>query len=369
MKSLARCPPFRADHVGSLLRPAPLRRAFRDFQDGCIAAGEFAAIQDAAIREVVRRQEEIGLELVTDGELRRASYWGRFVERTAGFGLKPAGYRFRDDHGEELGFIAPHVTGKVRRTQELAADEVRFLATLTRTAVKVTLPAPSTMHFWRGREYADPGTYSSPEEFFADLGQIYRSEIAACARAGARYVQLDEVALVMLCDEATRECLRADGQDPDELVELYVRAINQAVASRPAGLVIGVHVCRGNFKGRYLAEGSYDSIAERLFQGTAVDHFLLEYDTPRAGDFAPLRFLPRGKGAVLGLVSSKSPRLESPEELQRRIAEASRYVPLEQLGLCPQCGFASTAAGNPVSEETMWAKLALIVECADGIWH
>ena len=234
--------------------------------------------------------------------------------------------------------------------------------------MKVTLPAPSTMHFWRGRRFAEAGVYDSAAAFFEDLARVYRAEIAELAQAGARYVQLDEVALAVLCDPAAREKVKAGGLDPDGLVELYVDAINAAVAGRPPGLAVGVHMCRGNFKGKYLSEGGYDSVAERLFGAANVDHFLLEYDTPRAGDFAPLRFVPRTKGVVLGLVSSKTPALEPLEQLKRRVAEAARYVDGERLALSPQCGFASTVAGNPVTEADMRAKLALVVEAARAIW-
>ena len=224
------------------------------------------------------------------------------------------------------------------------------------------------MHFWRGRSFAEPGVYGSAPAFFEDLGRVYRAEIAELAQAGAQYVQLDEVALAVLCDPAARENVKANGLEPEDLVGLYVDALNGAVADRPPGLVVGVHMCRGNFKGKYLAEGGYDSVAERLFGSANVDHFLLEYDTPRAGDFAPLRFVPKTKGVVLGLISSKTPTLEPLDLLKRRVAEAARYVDGERLALSPQCGFASTVAGNPIAEADMRAKLALVVEGARSIW-
>ncbi len=361
-------PPFRADHVGSLLRPAALRHAFRDFLARKIDETQFRSIQDAAIRDVVRLQEEVGLQVVNDGEYRRGSYWGRFVELTDGLAVKQARYKFHDDHGHELDFTAPHVTGKVRRGRPIAVDEIEFVRGLTRATPKVTLPAPSTMHFYRGPQYAEPGVYESPQDFFDDLGKVYQAEIAALGRAGARYVQLDEVALAMLCDPAARAKVRADGADPEALVDLYVEAINQAVASRPADMVIGVHMCRGNYKGLYLAEGGYDSVAEKLFQRADVNHFLLEYDTPRAGDFAPLRFLPQTKGVVLGMVSSKVAALEEIDQLQRRADAAAKYVDPDRLAISPQCGFASTVAGNPITEADMRAKLKLCVDAARTIW-
>jgi 5-methyltetrahydropteroyltriglutamate--homocysteine methyltransferase len=361
-------PPFRADHIGSLLRPARLRHAFRDYSERKIGEAEFQSIQDEAIRGVVKLQEDVGLRVVNDGEFRRGSYWGRFVQLTDGLTVKDATFRFHDEHGHELDFTAPHVSGKVRRKQPIAVDEVAFVRGVTDRVTKVTLPAPSTMHFWRGRQWADPGVYASPEAFFADLGKVYREEIAELAAAGAQYVQLDEVALAMLCDPAARARVKADGQDPEQLVDLYVEAINQAVANRPAGVVIGVHMCRGNFKGKYLAEGGYDSVAEKLFQRADVNHFLLEYDTPRAGDFAPLRFVPNGKGVVLGLISSKVGALEPIETLKRRAEAAAKFVPPERLAISPQCGFASTVAGNPLTEADMRAKLALVVDAARAIW-
>jgi 5-methyltetrahydropteroyltriglutamate--homocysteine methyltransferase len=257
----------------------------------------------------------------------------------------------------------------VRRGPPIAVDEVAFVRTLSEAIVKVTLPSPSTMHFWRGREFADRGVYDDLGRFFRDLAEVYRAEIADLARAGADYVQLDEVPLAMLCDTAVRERVRAAGDDPDRLVDLYVDAINQAVEHRPPGVVIGVHMCRGNFKGFYLSAGGYDSVAERLFQGAAVDHFLLEFDSPRAGGFEPLRFVPKDKGVVLGMVSSKVAALESIDELERRADEAAKYVDAERLALSPQCGFASTVAGNPLTENDMRAKLRLVVKAASALWE
>jgi len=361
-------PPFRADHIGSLLRPAALRQAYQDLLARRIDEARFLEIQEEAIRGIVRVQEEAGFEVVNDGEFRRGSYWGRFVQLTDGLVIKEAMYKFHDGHGHETEFTAPHVSGKVHRRRPIAVDEVAFVRGVTDRVPKVTLPSPSTMHFWRGRQYADPGVYEGAEAFFADLARVYQEEIADLARAGAQYVQLDEVALAMLCDRSVREKLQADGQDPERLVDLYVDALNQAVAQRPADLVIGVHMCRGNFKGQYLAEGGYDSVAEKLFQRADVNHFLLEYDTPRAGDFAPLRFVPKNKGVVLGLISSKTEALEPIARLERRAEEAAKYVDADRLAISPQCGFASTVAGNPLTETAMRAKLALVVDAANAIW-
>jgi methionine synthase II (cobalamin-independent) len=361
-------PPFRADHIGSLLRPRTLRQAFRAHADGKLADADFRAIQDEAIREVVQLQRDCGLQMATDGEFRRTSYWARFVELTEGLEVRPARFKFHDEHGHETDFTAPHVVGKVRRGNPITLDEFKFVASVASATPKITLPAPSTMHFWRGREYVEAGVYAEPEQFFADLGRVYREEIADLAAAGARYVQLDEVALAMLCDPAARAKVEADGEDPERLVDLYVAAINEAVRDRPAGMVVGVHMCRGNYKGKYLAEGGYDSIAEKLFGGARVNHFLLEFDTPRAGDFAPLRFVPKNKGVVLGMVSSKTPRLEGLDVLRRRAGEAAKYVDAARLAISPQCGFASTMGGNPVTEADERAKLKLCVEAARAIW-
>ena len=361
-------PPFRADHVGSLLRPKPLREAFRSYGSAPPTHPQLLRAQDEAIREVVKLQESTGLQVVTDGEFRRSSYWGRFVARCQGFAVKPAIFNFRDDRGEEAAFTATYATAKLARTQALATDEFEFLQSVTKVTAKITMPAPSTMHFYRCADFAEPSIYPDAKAFFADLTDIYRQEIAALAAAGCRYLQLDEVAVAMLCDPAIRAKVEAAGQAPDALVDLYIAAINDAVAEAPADMMIGVHMCRGNFRGRYLSEGGYDSVAERFFKNSNVSHFLLEYDTPRAGDFAPLRFVPNDKGVVLGLISSKTPALERLEDLQKRVDAAAKFIELGRLGIGPQCGFASTAAGNPLTEADERAKLLLVVAAARAIW-
>ena len=348
-------PPFRADHIGSLLRPKKLRDAFRN-----LSGAQLRAVQDECIREAVKLQEDCGLEVVTDGEFRRISYWEKFVRLTAGLEVRDAVFTFHDAAGHESKFTAPYVSGRVARREPITLDEFQF------DPQKITMPAPSTMHFYRftdwGRAYRDAG------EFFAELGKVYQQEMADLANKGCRYVQLDEVAVAILCDPAAREKVRAGGEDPDRLVELYIEAINQAVKNRPAGMAVGVHVCRGNYKGMYLSEGGYDSVAEEFFSRTDVDHFLLEFDTPRAGGFAPLRFVPKGKGVVLGLVSSKTPQLESMDVLRRRADEAARYVDSKYLAISPQCGFASTMGGNPLTEADERAKLKLCVDTSRAIW-
>jgi len=354
--------PFRADHIGSLLRPKKLREAFRQN-----SADELRAAQDDAIREVVKLQEDCGLGVVTDGEFRRISYWEKFVRLTEGLEVRDAVFTFHDQAGHESKFSAPYVSGKVSRGEPIALDEFEFLRQCTSLTGKVTMPAPSTMHFYRFTDWGS--AYADAEAFFADLGKVYQAEIADLAAAGCRYVQIDEVAVAILCDPAAREKVKAQGGDPDRLVDLYIAAINQAVKGRPAGMTVGVHICRGNYKGMYLSEGGYDSVAEKFFGRTDVDHFLLEFDTPRAGGFAPLRFVPRGKGAVLGLVSSKTPALEKLDVLKRRTEEAGKYMDLSRLAISPQCGFASTIGGNPVTEADERAKLKLCVEAAQAIWR
>jgi len=364
----AQRPPFRADHVGSLLRPKELRDAFRRHAQGEIKDAAFVKIQDKAIRDVVQLQEESGLQVVTDGEFRRSSYWGRFVERCNGFEIRPAVFKFRDDHGHEVDFTATYASAKLSRTQPLAVDEFAFLKQVTKVTPKITMPAPSTMHFYRCSDFADAKAYTTAETFFADLASIYRQEIADLAKAGCRYIQLDEVAIAMLCDPAIRHKVASAGQNPDKLVDLYIKAINDCVAGAPADMVIGIHMCRGNFRGRYLSEGGYESVAERFFSGTNATHFLLEYDTARAGDFKPLRFVPKTKSVVLGLVSTKTPVLETVDELQRRASEAAKFINMQNLGIGPQCGFVSTAAGNPLTEADERAKLALLVQTARTLW-
>jgi methionine synthase II (cobalamin-independent) len=349
-------PPFRADHVGSLLRPKRLREAFRT-----LSGSELRAVQDECIREVVQLQKGCGLEAITDGEFRRISYWEKFVRLTRGLEVRDAVFAFHDAEGHESKFTAPYVSGKVSRGEPITLDELGFGNT------KVTMPAPSTMHFYRFTDWGS--AYDKAEAFFADLGKVYQAEIADLAGAGCGYVQIDEVALAILCDPAARERVKAAGEDPDRLVDLYIDAINQTVQNRPAGLTVGVHVCRGNYKGMYLSEGGYDSVAEKFFARTTVDHFLLEFDTPRAGGFAPLRHVPKEKGVVLGLVSSKTATLESKDQLKRRTEEAARFIDMSRLAISPQCGFASTIGGNPLTEADERAKLRLCVDAAREIWQ
>ncbi|MGO8920344.1 MAG: 5-methyltetrahydropteroyltriglutamate--homocysteine S-methyltransferase [Stellaceae bacterium] len=363
-----RPPPFRAEHVGSLLRPPELRQAFRAVSEGKLDAAGFRAVQDRAIREVVALQERIGLEGVTDGEFRRASYWSHFVDGVEGLAVAQARFDFHDDDHAATHFLAPLPTGRLRRKGSISGAEYNFVASITRRTPKLTMPAPSTMHFWCESDSVRTAGYGDDDAYFADLARVFREEIADLGQRGATYIQLDEVALAMLCDEQIRARVRARGEDPDRLIGDYVALVNACLAGRPGGMSVCMHLCRGNFKGKWLAEGSYRYIAERLFNEIEVDGFFLEYDTERAGDFTPLASVPQDKTIVLGLVSSKSPRLEQPGDLRRRIEEAAKLVPLDRLALSPQCGFASAVSGNPVSLDDEIAKLQLVVQVARQVW-
>ncbi len=361
-------PPFRADHVGSLLRPKTLTVAFKRRAAGEISDAEFAAAQDEAIRDVIALQESTGLQSITDGEFRRGSYWARFVDRVDGLEVKEALFNFRDEGGHETHFTAPHVATPVRRRRPIAADEYLFLRQSTTRTPKITLPSPPTMHFWRLDRGIDPAAYRRLSDFFDDLGTVYREEMAHLAGLGATYVQLDDVPLAMLCDPAVGAAVTRAGLDPTQLVDQYVRSFQLALHDRAPSMTVAMHLCRGNFKGQFLSAGGYESVAEKLFNEIPVDAFFLEYDTARAGDFEPLRFVPANKTVVLGLVSTKTPALEREDAVIRRIDEAAKHIDQTQLALSPQCGFASTVAGNPLDVDDERAKLALVVRIAERVW-
>jgi 5-methyltetrahydropteroyltriglutamate--homocysteine methyltransferase len=355
----------RAHHVGSLLRPPGLRAAYRRHRRGEIGDDAFRRAQDEAIRHVVALQEDLGLRVVTDGELRRASSWSRFVAAVDGLEVGTSRFKFTDAGGDRLASGAPWATGTLRRWQPISGGELDFLAGVASAVPKVTLPSPSAMQFGNGPL---SGPYTSSKEFFADLSAVYRAEIADLAARGATLVQLDEAALAMLCDPAVRRRVEAAGEVPGQLVDDYVAAIAEAGAGRPEGVTLALHVCRGNYRGHWLAQGGYEPVAEALFGGTGVDVLLLEFDSDRAGGFEPLRRVPATTFVVLGLVSSKTPELEPRDDLLRRIEEASRYVDVERLALSPQCGFASTAGGNPLSEDDERRKLGLVVDVCEDVW-
>ena len=350
-------PPFRAEHIGSLLRPA------------AILAGEDA---DAHIAEVLRWQESLGLKVATDGEFRRESWRLGFVSKVKGFARAEAVGEVDVQH-DDAGNVArvgaaPVAVEKVRRVGPIVADEVAFALQRTGCTVKATLPAPSYLHYPRGRACVDPTAYPDLEEFFDDVVDIYVRELEALDAAGGRYVQIDEVAQPLLCDETLRDAVRARGDDPDRLLALYIDLINRIAQGRPAGMTLGVHMCRGNAMGRWIAAGGYERIAERAFGGIEADVFFLEYDSERAGGFEPLRFVPKGRHVVLGLVSTKTPVLEEKSYLRKRIEEATKFVPLERLSISPQCGFASHQKGSGLTFADQEAKLRLVVETASEVW-
>ena len=361
-------PPFRADHVGSLLRPDSLREAFRRHARKQITDAQFILIQDAAIVDALKLQEDAGLKVANDGEFRRGSYWGHWVEKVEGFGIRTAAFRFHDDHGHENEFTAAEVRAKLRRPRGISTDEYAFVAAHTSLAGKVTMPSPSTLHFYGGRDSIVNGAYPDYRAYLADLARIFREEIVALGGLGCRHIQIDEVPLAMLCDPKVRDAVQAQGFNWKELVDDYICVTNDALRDRPPGMTTAMHLCRGNFKGRYLSEGGYEAIAERMFNQLDIDVFLLEYDTDRAGDFAPLRFMPKTKSVSLGLITTKSAAIESDDLLRRRIDTATEYIDLSQLGICPQCGFASTVGGNDLSLSDQVAKLNLLTGTARKVW-
>ena len=355
--------PFRADHVGSLLRPAALKQARAQS-----SSEELKAAEDAAIEHIIARQAEIGLRSTTDGEFRRAMWHYDFLEKLDGV------ESYNSDHGIAFkgGIQTIHkglrVTGKLGFTTHPMLQHFEFLRDHTTASAKMTIPSPSVLHFRGGREAVDPKIYPDMDEFYRDLGLAYRGAVKAFADAGCRYLQLDEVNLAYLCDSEQRQMLRDRGDDPDRLPAIYAEMINTAISDRPKDMVITMHLCRGNFRSSWIAQGGYEPVAELLFNEIGVNGYFMEFDTERAGGFEPLRFVPKNKTVVLGLVTSKSGALESSEELERRIADAARYVDLDQLCLSPQCGFASTEEGNSLTEEEQWAKLSRIVEVARKVW-
>jgi 5-methyltetrahydropteroyltriglutamate--homocysteine methyltransferase len=363
-------PPFRADHVGSFLRPPELLAARDRHKKGEISNDQLRAVEDKAIAEVVRTQEDAGLQGVTDGEFRRTYFHIDFLEQLQG--VETRGGLTAHFHGAkgDIDFAPPvlHVTGKVRHVVPIQVADFEYLKSVTKRTPKVTIPSPTMLHFRGGRDAISRQAYPDLEAFFADVGAAYRAEIKALAAAGCTYLQLDDTNLAYLCDPKMREGARSRGDDPNELPRRYARLINMAVAERPPGMTICTHLCRGNFKSAWVAEGGYEPVADALFNELKVDAYFLEYDDARSGDFSPLRFVPKGKTVVLGLVTTKVGELESKDMLKRRIDEAARIVPLEQLCLSPQCGFSSTVHGNEIARESQVAKLRLIVETAREVW-
>ena len=363
--------PFRGDQVGSLLRPAELHEARARRKAGEISAEALKAVEDRCIREVVALQESAGLQAITDGEFRRA-FW--HVDFLTGFdGIEATGGQyavtFKGEHGEVAGTSSMlGVTGKVRRSRPIMLEHFEFLKSVTGRTPKVCIPAATYLHMRGGRKVVDERAYPDLEAFWADVAAAYQGEIAELAAAGCTYLQIDDVSFGMLCDAGIREQVRRDGEDPDALPGLYARIINSLVANRPEGMTVTVHTCRGNHRSMWMAEGGYDPIAEAVFAGLEVDGVFLEYDTERAGGFEPLRYAPKGRRIVLGLVSTKQSQLESKDVLKRRIEEAAKFVDIDDLCLSPQCGFASTEAGNELTQDDERRKLELIVEVATEVW-
>ncbi len=358
-------PPFRADQVGSLLRPAALAEVRARWRRGEVSPGELRAAEDAAIREAVTRQEAIGLEGVTDGEFRRDWWHLDFLSRLEGVTLQQnPGPKFG---GTEEQPPIPTVTGRIRYAQPIMVDDLAFLKSVTTKTAKMTIPSPSMLHLRGGRASISREIYPDIDVFWADVAAAYREAVAQFARAGCTYLQLDDVSFAYLCDPKIQANCRKNGDDPAALPRRYAEVINAVVGDRPAGMTITMHTCRGNFKSAWVAEGGYDAVAEAMFS-TDLDGYFMEFDSARAGTFEPLRRLPRGKKVVLGLVTTKVGELESKDVLKRRIDEAARIVPLGDLCLSPQCGFSSTHHGNALSQDDQWKKLERIVEVAKEIW-
>ncbi|MSP90077.1 MAG: 5-methyltetrahydropteroyltriglutamate--homocysteine S-methyltransferase [Alphaproteobacteria bacterium] len=365
-------PPFRADHVGSLLRPQALLDARDRHKRKEITADQLRAAEDQAIRDIVRVQEDAGLESVTDGEFRRTWWHLDFLEGFTNATVTPPRVKVKfHTHEGDIDYEPPglRVDGKLGRPRDIFVDHFKFLKSVTKAAAKQTIPSPSMMHFRGGRKSIDAAAYPDMAGFYADLARVYNEEVMALAAAGCRYLQLDEVNLAYLCDPKLREQVRTNiGEDPGQLTHTYAKLINETIAGRPADMAVTMHLCRGNFQSAWVAEGGYDPVAEVLFNEIAVDGYFLEYDDDRSGGFEPLRFVPKGKIVVLGLITTKLPQLEVKDELKRRIDQAARFVPLDQLALSPQCGFSSTVEGNKITSADQLAKMRLVVEVAREVW-
>ena len=361
-------PPFRADHVGSILRSAPLKEARIKRQKGEIDAVALRAVEDAEIVKIIRKQEDAGLKGITDGEYRRAFWQIDFLEKLDGV-ESYEGERKVKFQGPQPRPVLLRVTDKLARfSGHPMLDHFRFVKEHTKQTPKMSIPSPTSLHFRYGREAIPASIYPDMAEFYHDLGITYRKAIKAFADAGCKYIQIDEVNLAYLCDPALRDQVKARGDDPDALLTTYADLLNSAIADAPADMVVSMHLCRGNFRSTHVASGGYDPVAEVLFNKIGVHGYFMEYDSARAGGFEPLRFLPKGKTVVLGLVTTKTGALESKDDLKRRIGEAAKFAPLDQLALSPQCGFASTEEGNVLAEEEMWAKLRLCVDVATDVW-
>jgi 5-methyltetrahydropteroyltriglutamate--homocysteine methyltransferase len=363
--------PSRADHVGSFLRPKSVLDAREKYAAGAIDAAELRTVEDEAIAELVKWQEGLGLEAITDGEFRRFFFHTDFLLQLSGVeergGLKKA---FKNDAGTDVHFAPPVmvVTGKVEHVKPIQLADYQFLASQVTRTPKVSIPSPSMLHFRAGRAGIPEDIYPEMDGFYADVAAAYRDEVTQLADAGCRYIQMDDTNLAYLCDDEQREDARKRGLDPDATTRQYAQLINDSFASAPADMVRAIHLCRGNFRSSWAAEGGYEPVAEIMFNELDIDAFFLEYDDPRSGDFAPLRFLPKGKTVVLGLVTTKLGDLESKDDIKRRIDEAAKFADLDQLALSPQCGFASTVHGNDITTEQQAEKIRLVAEVAKEVW-
>jgi 5-methyltetrahydropteroyltriglutamate--homocysteine methyltransferase len=365
-------PPFRADHVGSLLRPKELLAARREHAEGSLPYEALRKIEDRHIRDVVKLQEDVGLDAITDGEFRRALFHVDFLKQIHGVTVNTSDYKVKfRGQGKDVE-MAPPVLGVGGRLERppggVAVEDFRYLKSVVSKTAKICIPSPSMLHFRGGRGSIDKTAYPDMDGFFADLARIYRDEVADLARVGCTYVQLDDTNLAYLCDPEHRERAKAIGEDPNKLPSVYAKLISESVKDRPKNMVTAIHLCRGNFRSAWVAEGSYEMVAETLFNEIAVDAFFLEYDDQRSGGFEPLRFVPKGKMVVLGLVTSKRGELESKDELKRRIDEAARFMPLDSLCLSPQCGFSSSEHGNDVTVTDQINKLRLVIDTAREVW-
>jgi 5-methyltetrahydropteroyltriglutamate--homocysteine methyltransferase len=366
--------PFRANHVGSLLRPPELLRARDKRQKGEITGAQLRDVEDRAIRDAVKMQEDVGMQGITDGEFRRSLWHADFLSQFDGIKvveglLSDSAKHFQNpDADVQRSPTQFLVTGKLGHPRGIEVENFKFLASMTKQTAKQCIPSPTLVHFRTGRAGVDKTAYPEMTDFFADLARVFREEIAQLAAAGCTYLEIDDVNFAYLCDPKMREGVKKIGEDPDRLPLLYANLINDCIRDRPANMSVCTHLCRGNFRSSWVAEGGYDPVAEVLFNALDVDGYFLEFDTPRAGNFAPLRYLPKGKKLILGLVTSKTGELEKPDELKRRIDEASKLVPLDQLGISPQCGFSSTVLGNKLTLEDQIAKLKLVVQVAREVW-
>ena len=370
-------PPFRADHVGSLLRPEKLLTARDRHQKGEIDAAALREVEDDAILEAVKLQQDLGLQGITDGEYRRTWWHQDFLEQIDGVEVGESKFTasFKRDDGVDVSFTPQtmRVAGKLKRSRGIQIEDFKYLASVVAGEVgggvaKVCIPSPTMLHFRGGRDAIDLGAYPDLDGFYVDLAGVYNEEILGLAGLGCKYLQIDDTNFAYLCDERIRAATSGRGEDLDALPLTYSRLINESIKGRPDDMAVCVHMCRGNFRSAWVAEGGYDPVAEILFNEIDIDGFFMEYDDARSGDFSPLRFLPKGKTVILGIVTSKTPELESKDALMQRIEEAAKFAPLDQLAISPQCGFSSTVHGNDVTVDDQFAKLQLVVDVAKEVW-